>query len=54
MVCHISWKILNKRYNFALDLIAIRGLHEKLWASKMARVLILGISGFPTWELWEK
>jgi len=50
VACHISWKNLNKGYNFALDLIAIKGLDEKLWASKVAKVPILGISGFPTWE----
>jgi hypothetical protein len=30
-----------------MDLVAIGGLHEKLWASKVVRVPILGISGFP-------
>jgi hypothetical protein len=42
------WKVLNESYNFSWDLNSIRGLH-KLWASKVARVLILGISGPPTW-----
>ncbi len=28
------WKILDEGYNFALDLIVIRGVHAKLWASK--------------------
>ncbi len=41
------WKVLNKGYNFALDLIAIKGLHKKLCALKVARVLIVGISGLP-------
>jgi len=41
------WKALDEGYNFALDLISIGGLHTKLWASKVARVLILGILGFP-------
>jgi hypothetical protein len=39
------WKALEKGYNFTLDLTWIKGLHKKLWASKVARVLILGISG---------
>jgi hypothetical protein len=41
------WKAFNKGYNFALDLTSIEGLHTKLWASKIAGVLILGISGLP-------
>jgi hypothetical protein len=32
------WNALNKGYTFALDLTSIRGLHKKLWASKVARV----------------
>jgi hypothetical protein len=39
-------KALNKDYNFALNLISIEGLHTKLWAPKVTRVLTLGISGF--------
>jgi hypothetical protein len=39
------WKFVNKGYNFDLDLIVIEGLHAKLCASKIARVLIVGISG---------
>jgi hypothetical protein len=41
------WKALNKGYNFALDLIAIKGLHKTLWAPKVAKVLALRISGLP-------
>jgi hypothetical protein len=41
------WKAINKGYNFAIDLISIRGLHAKLRASKVARVLILAILGLP-------
>jgi hypothetical protein len=48
------WKYLNKGYNFVLDLTLIRCLHMKLWASKVARVPIIKISGLPTWESWEK
>ncbi len=29
------WKDLDKGYNFVLDLIAIKGLHAKLWAHKV-------------------
>jgi hypothetical protein len=43
------WKALNEGYNFSLYLTSIRGLHKKLWASKVARILISRISGFPTW-----
>jgi hypothetical protein len=41
------WKDLNEGYNFALDLIAIRGLHKKLCALKVVGVLVVGISGLP-------
>jgi hypothetical protein len=44
------WKALNEGYNFVSYLISIRGLHKKLWASKVARDPISGISGLPTWE----
>jgi hypothetical protein len=36
-------KALDKGYNFALDLIAIRGLNLKLWAPKAVGVPIVGI-----------
>jgi hypothetical protein len=39
------WKALNKSYNFASDLISIRGLNTKLWGPKVARVPTLGILG---------
>jgi hypothetical protein len=41
------WKGLNEGYNFALDLIAIGGLHTKLCALKVTRVQVVGISGLP-------
>jgi hypothetical protein len=34
------WKDLDKGYNFSWNLISIKGLHSKLWASKVAKVLI--------------
>jgi hypothetical protein len=48
------WKFLDKGCNFSLDLISIGVLHKKLWASKMTRIPILGISGLSTWESWGK
>jgi len=42
------WKALNKGYNFALDLILIRGLHTKLWVSEVVGIPILGF-----WEFWD-
>jgi hypothetical protein len=42
-----SWKDLNERIFFSLDLISIRGLHTKLWGPKVARVSTLRISRFP-------
>jgi hypothetical protein len=44
--CDTRWKVLNEGYNFASDLIAIGGLHKKFCAFKVARVLIVEISGF--------
>jgi hypothetical protein len=41
------WKDLNEGYNFAFDRIAIRGLHKKLWAPKVAGVQMVGILGLP-------
>jgi hypothetical protein len=41
------WKALDKGYNFALDLISIRGLNTKLWGPKVMGVPTLGISGLP-------
>jgi hypothetical protein len=41
------WKALDEGYNFALDLISIRSLNAKLWAPKVAGVLILAISKIP-------
>jgi hypothetical protein len=48
------WKALNKGYNLALDLIAIEGLHTKLWPCKVSGVPILGISGLPLGSLGTK
>jgi hypothetical protein len=41
------WNVLDKGYNFGLDFTSIRGLHTKLWASKVARVPTSRILGFP-------
>jgi hypothetical protein len=41
------WKALNESYNFAWNLISIRGLHIKLWRPKVVRVPTLAISGLP-------
>jgi hypothetical protein len=40
------WKVLDESYNFALDLISIRGLHAKLWRPKVAKDPTLAISEF--------
>jgi hypothetical protein len=40
-------KALDKGYNFALNLMAIKGLHAKLWGPKVAGALVVGISGLP-------
>jgi hypothetical protein len=54
MVCDIPWKFFNKGYNFALDLILIRGLFTKLWHPKVIGVLILAISRFSLRSLGTK
>jgi len=41
------WKDFEEGYNFASDFISIRGLHTKLWGSKVVRVPTLAISGLP-------
>jgi len=40
------WKALNEGYNFSSYFTLIEGLHTKLWAPEVAKVSILGISGF--------
>jgi hypothetical protein len=40
------WKALDKGYNFALDLISIRGLH-RVMGPKVAKVPVVGISKLP-------
>jgi hypothetical protein len=39
------WKALDKRYNFALNLIIMGGMHKKLWGPKIAIIPILKILG---------
>jgi len=41
------WKALGEGYNFASNLISIRGLHAKVWGPKVAGVSTLGILGLP-------
>jgi hypothetical protein len=41
------WKALDQGYNFALNLIAIEGLHKKLCAFKVAKVPVVKISRLP-------
>jgi hypothetical protein len=48
------WKAFSKGYNLTLDLIVIEGLHAKLWAPKVARVLVVGIPGLPLGSLGTK
>jgi hypothetical protein len=48
------WKALNKGYNFALDFIAIGGLHIELCTHKVVRIPIMGISGLPLGSLETK
>jgi hypothetical protein len=41
------WKTLDKGYNFALDLITIKGLHVKLCAPKVVKIPTMEIPGLP-------
>jgi hypothetical protein len=41
------WNFFDEGYNFASDFILIKGIHTKLWGPKLAKVLTLGILGFP-------
>jgi hypothetical protein len=41
------WKALDKGYNFVEDFIAIRSLYAKLWAPKVTRIQVVGISRLP-------
>jgi len=47
MACDTPLENLDEGYNFASNLISIRGLHAKLWGPKVARVLTLAISKLP-------
>jgi hypothetical protein len=48
------WKVLDKGYNVFLDLLAIKGLHVKLYALKVTGVPTVGISGLPLGSLKTK
>jgi hypothetical protein len=48
------WKALDEGYNFVSDLISIRGLHTKLWVSKVVEVPILRILGLQLGSLGTK
>jgi hypothetical protein len=51
------WKSFNEGYNFALDLISIKGLHTKLWGPKVGIVVgvpTLGILGLSIGSLGTK
>ncbi len=47
-------KAVNQGYNFFSNLITIKGLHVKLCALKVARVLVMRISGLPFGSLGTK
>jgi hypothetical protein len=48
------WKVLDKGYNFSLDVTLIESMHTKLCASKVTGVSILKISGLPLGSLGTK
>ncbi len=48
------WKALDDGYNFVSEFTSIGGFHTTLWASKVAKVLILGILWLPFWKPYDK
>jgi hypothetical protein len=54
VACDIPLEILDKGYNFFLNLISIGGLHKKLWGPKVAGVPTLAISRLPLGSLRTK
>ncbi len=46
------WKSFNKGYNFSSDFIIIGGLHMKLWAPKVAKVLVGNLRGQNAIWMW--
>ncbi len=55
MACYILLGSSRQGINFVSDLTSIRGLHTKLWASKVVGVQILGVSGqndIWVWVAW--
>jgi hypothetical protein len=53
-VRHVVRKLLDKGYNFSLDLIAIGGLHKKIWSRKVAGVPTVAILWLPFGNLGTK
>jgi hypothetical protein len=47
-------KTLDEGYNFASNLVIIKGLHAKLWAFKVVGVQVVKIPGFPFGRLETK
>jgi hypothetical protein len=54
VVCYILLESFWWRYNFSLNFTPIKGLHKKIWASKVIGIPISGILGLPTWESKDK
>ncbi len=50
----LYWKDLDEGYNFASDLVSIKGLHAKLWRPKVAGIPTLAISKLPNRNLETK
>jgi hypothetical protein len=54
LACNILLESSWRGLNFVSDLISIEGLHAKLWAPKIPRVLVVRISGLPLGSLETK
>jgi hypothetical protein len=47
VTCDIPFESFQWGLQLCLNLISIKGLHAKLWAPKVVKVIIVGISGLP-------
>jgi hypothetical protein len=54
VACHKPLKSFRREYNFGSNPISIEALHTKLWAAKVAEVLISRISKLPFGSLRTK
>jgi hypothetical protein len=54
VACNISLKRSRREIQLCFRPHLNQSLHTKLWAPKVAGILIMGISGLSLWESWDK